>query len=218
MPPPRSVVFDLGGVLIDWDPRHLYRRIFRGDEAAMERFLAEVGLFEWNEEQDAGRSFSEGVALLQARHPEHRERIAAFHLRWEETVAGTIPGAIEILRDVKATGNPVYALSNWSAETYPIAERRFDFLEWFDGVVVSGRIGMRKPDPAIFRHLLERFDLEAERTLFVDDSERNVEAARGLGFDALRFESPPQLRGELVARGVLGAPPLRAAPRQRKRS
>ena len=124
----RSVVFDLGGVLIDWDPRHLYRRIFRGDEAAMERFLAEVCTPEWNEEQDAGRSFAEGVALLQARHPEHRDRIAAFHLRWDEMLAGVIPGAAEILRDVKAAGNPVYALSNWSAETWPIAERRFEFL------------------------------------------------------------------------------------------
>ena len=203
----RSVVFDLGGVLIDWDPRHLYRRIFRGDEAAMERFLAEVCTPEWNEEQDAGRSFAEGVALLQARHPEHRDRIAAFHLRWEE-----------MLRDVKAAGNPVYALSNWSAETWPIAERRFEFLSWFDGVVVSGRIGLRKPDPAIFQHLLERFGLEAEQTLFVDDSERNVEAARRLGFEALRFESAPQLRRELALRGVLGASGLRAARRRRRRS
>ncbi len=214
----RSVVFDLGGVLIDWDPRHLYRRIFRGDEAAMERFLAEVCTPEWNEEQDAGRSFAEGVALLQARHPEHRDRIAAFHLRWDEMLAGVIPGAAEILRDVKAAGNPVYALSNWSAETWPIAERRFEFLSWFDGVVVSGRIGLRKPDPAIFQHLLERFGLEAERTLFVDDSERNVEAARRLGFEALRFESAPQLRRELDLRGVLRAPGLRAAPRRRRRS
>ena len=214
----RSVVFDLGGVLIDWDPRHLYRRIFRGDDAAMEHFLAEVCTVEWNEEQDAGRSFAEGVALLQARHPEHRDRIAAFHLRWEEMLAGVIPGAIEILRDVKAAGNPVYALSNWSAETYPVAERRFEFLSWFDGVVVSGRVGLRKPDPAIFRHLLECFGLEAERTLFVDDSERNVEAARRLGFEALRFESAPQLRRELTLRGVLGEPGLRAATRQHRRS
>ncbi len=214
----RSVVFDLGGVLIDWDPRHLYRRIFRGDEAAMERFLAEVCTPEWNEEQDAGRSFAEGVALLQARHPEHRDRIAAFHLRWDEMLAGEIPGATEILRDVKAAGNPVYALSNWSAETWPIAERRFEFLSWFDGVVVSGRIGLRKPDPAIFQHLLERFDLEAEHTLFVDDSERNVEAARELGFEALRFESAPQLRRKLVERGVLGMQELRAASRQHRRS
>ncbi len=218
MTPICNLVFDLGGVLIDWDPRHLYRRIFRGDEAAMERFLAEVCTPEWNEEQDAGRSFAEGVALLQARHPEHRDRIAAFHLRGEEMLAGPIPGATEILRDVKAAGNPVYALSNWSAETWPIAERRFEFLSWFDGVVVSGRIGLRKPDPAIFQHLLERFGLEAERTLFVDDSERNVEAARRLGFEALRFESAPQLRRELDLRGVLRAPGLRAAPRRRRRS
>jgi 2-haloacid dehalogenase len=218
MSPNRSLVFDLGGVLIDWDPRHLYRRIFRGDDAAMEHFFAEVRIAEWNEEQDAGRSFAEGVALLQARHPEHRDKIAAFHLRWEEMLAGVIPGATEILRDVKAAGHPVYALTNWSAETYPVAERRFEFLSWFDGIVVSGRVGLRKPDPAIFRHLLERFGLEAERTLFVDDSERNVEAARRLGFEALRFESAPQLRRELTQRGVLAEPELRAAPRQHKRS
>ncbi len=214
----RSVVFDLGGVLIDWDPRHLYRQMFRGDETAMERFLAEVCTPEWNEEQDAGRSFAEGVALLQARHPEHRDRIAAFHLRWEEMLAGVIPGATEILRDVKAAGNRIYALSNWSAETWPIAECRFEFLSWFDGVVVSGRIGLCKPDPAIFQHLLERFGLEAERTLFVDDSERNVEAARRLGFEVLRFESAPRLRRELALRGVLGASGLRAASRRRRRS
>jgi 2-haloacid dehalogenase len=184
----------------------------------MEHFLAEVCTVEWNEEQDAGRSFAEGVALLQARYPEHRDRIAAFHLRWEEMLAGVIPGVTEILRDVKAAGHPVYALSNWSAETWPIAQRRFEFLSWFDGVVVSGQIGLRKPDPAIFQHLLERFDLEAGRTLFVDDSERNVEAARRLGFEALRFESAPQLRRNLALHGVLEAPGLRAAPRRRRRS
>jgi 2-haloacid dehalogenase len=206
VPSVRAVVFDLGGVLIDWDPRHLYRRLFRGDEAAVERFLSEVCTPEWNEEQDGGRSFAEGIALLQARHPEHVELIAAYRDCWEEMIPGCLDGGPELLAEVKRAGFPVYALSNWSAETYPIAERRFEFLSRFDGVVISGRVGLRKPDPAIYRHLLDVHALEPTSTLFIDDSERNVRAARAVGLPALHFWGMAQLRSELRALRVL--PPV----------
>jgi 2-haloacid dehalogenase len=202
-PPVRALLLDLGGVLIDWDPRHLYRKLFPGDEGAMERFLATVCTPEWNEAQDAGRSFAEGVAELVARHPRHAALIEAFRARWEEMIPGPIAGAPELLRELKASGLPVHALSNWSAETWPIAVQRFDFLAWFDSVVISGPLGLRKPDPAIFRHAAAHCRLEPRHTLFVDDSPRNVEAALHEGFQALRFESSAALRGALVECGVL---------------
>ncbi|MCH8133612.1 MAG: HAD family phosphatase [Myxococcales bacterium] len=203
MAPISSVVFDLGGVLIDWNPRHLYRRLFRGDEQAMEDFLQNICTSSWNEMLDAGQSFDEGVSLLQERHPEHRELIAAYRDHWEEMIPGPIEGGPELLREVKKTGIPVYALSNWSAETYPIAEKRFDFLGWFDDVVISGRLGIKKPDPAIFEYLMNRQDLRPDSTLFIDDSEVNVAAAERLGLATHHFRSIGALRSVLVRRGVL---------------
>ena len=203
MAPISAVVFDLGGVLIDWNPRHLYRRLFREDEQAMEDFLQNVCTPSWNEMLDAGRSLDAGVSLLQERHPEHRELIAAYRDHWEEMVPGPIEGGPELLREVKKTGIPVYALSNWSAETYPIAEKRFDFLGWFDDVVISGRLGIKKPDPAIFEYLLNRQDLRPDSTLFIDDSEVNVAAAERLGLATHHFRSIGALRSVLVRRGVL---------------
>jgi 2-haloacid dehalogenase len=197
------VVFDLGGVLVDWDPRHLYRKLFPGDDAGMEHFLANVCTPDWNEQQDAGRSFAEATAALQERHPEHAPLIAAFWDRWDEMCPGPVAGGPDVLREVKAAGYPVYALSNWSAETFPRVQHRFDFLSAFDGVVISGALGIKKPDPAIYRHLIETYALEAASTLFIDDSARNVDAARELGLQALCFESAQQLRHELARRSVL---------------
>jgi 2-haloacid dehalogenase len=203
MPRVRSVIFDLGGVVLDWNPRHLYRRLFDGDEAAMERFLAQVCTSAWNEELDRGLPLDEGVARLQRRHPHHAELVAAWRDRWGEMIAGEIAGAAELLLEVKAAGLGVYALSNWSAETWPQALRRFPILGRFDGIVISGHEGLVKPDPAIYRLLLERYGLEADGCLFVDDSPRNVEGARRVGLDALRFESVSALREALARRGVL---------------
>ena len=199
----RAVVFDLGGVLIDWNPRHLYRKLFDGDAAAMEHFLATVCTPAWNEEQDSGRPFAEAVALLVARHPEQGELIAAYDRRWDEMLAGPIEGTVAILSELKARGTPLAALTNWSAEKFPVARRRFDFLAWFDAIVVSGEIGMRKPDPRIFRHLLERLRLPAGGALFIDDSAANVAAARALGMPALQFSAPAALRADLEALGLL---------------
>jgi 2-haloacid dehalogenase len=208
--PVKAVVFDLGGVLIDWDPRYLYRKLL-ADEVAVEEFLATVCTPEWNAEQDRGRPFAEGVAELVERHPAHAAAIAAYSERWEEMLAGDIPGTVELLAELRAAGTPLYALTNWSAETFVIARQRFEFLSWFDGVVVSGEERMIKPDPAFFRLLLERFGLAPEATFYVDDSQANVAAARRLGLDAVRFTGPGQLRRELAARRVLG----RSAPSAR---
>jgi 2-haloacid dehalogenase len=203
---PRSasaVVFDLGGVLIDWDPRHLYRQLF-DDLDEMERFLAEVTTAEWNLQQDAGRPFAEAVALLIEAHPERRELIEAFHTRWPEMLAGAIDEAVQVLADVHAAGVPVYALSNWSAETFPLTHDRFPFLDWFDGVVISGELGVVKPDPRIFQHLIDRFGLVPRQSVFIDDQPANVEAAARLGFTAIQFVNAAQLRRELEALGLLG--------------
>jgi len=195
--PVAAVVFDLGGVLVDWNPRHLYRKIFPGDEAGMEHFLANVCTPDWNEELDAGRTFAEAVPALQQRHPEYADAIAAFWDRWDEMCPGPIPGGPELLYEVKAAGYPVYALSNWSAETWPRIQHRFDFFSAFDGIVISGAVGIKKPDPAIYRHLIETHALEPAATLFIDDSAPNVEAALDFGLQAIHFQSPPQLRQAL---------------------
>jgi 2-haloacid dehalogenase len=200
--PTKAVVFDLGGVLIDWDPRYLYRKLL-ADEEAVEEFLATVCTPEWNAELDGGRPFAEGVAELVERHPAHAAAITAYHERWPEMLGGEVPGAVAVLADLRAAGVPLYALTNWSAETYGITRGRFEFLDWFDGVVVSGEERVIKPDPRIFRLLADRFGLDPEATLFVDDSEANVAAARALGFDAVRFTDPERLRRDLEARRLL---------------
>jgi 2-haloacid dehalogenase len=206
----KAVVFDLGGVLIDWDPRYLYRKLL-ADEAAVEEFLATVCTPEWNDEQDRGRPFAEAVAELVERHPVHAAAIAAYHERWTEMLGGDIPGTVELLAELRAGGVPLYALTNWSAETFGSARERFEFLAWFDGVLVSGEERMIKPDPAIFRLLLDRFGLDPETTFYIDDSPANVAAAGRLGFDAVRFTGPGQLRRDLEARRLLG----RSAPSAR---
>ncbi|HEV2823907.1 MAG TPA: HAD family phosphatase [Actinomycetota bacterium] len=206
----KAAVFDLGGVLIDWDPRYLYRKLL-ADEAAVEEFLATVCTPEWNAEQDRGRPFAEGVAELVERHPVHAAAITAYHERWTEMLGGDIAGTVELLDELRDTGVPLYALTNWSAETFGIARERYQFLEWFDGVLVSGEERMIKPDPAIFRLLLDRFGLDPGAAFYVDDSPANVAAAGELGFDAVRFTGPEQLRRDLEARGLLD----RSAPSAR---
>jgi 2-haloacid dehalogenase len=198
-----TVIFDLGGVLIDWNPRHLYRKLFAGDAAAMEHFLATVCTGEWNRCQDAGRSFAEGARLLKAEHPEKAGLIDAYGSRFEEMIAGPISGSIEILAELWELGIPLYGLTNWSAETFPAALERFAFLRWFRGILVSGEVGVIKPDPRIFTLLTERFAVEAERAVFIDDVEENISAARRFGMQAIRFTTPGKLREELVELGLL---------------
>jgi 2-haloacid dehalogenase len=199
----QAVVFDLGGVLIDWNPRHLYRKMFDGDEEAMERFLSEICTSDWNARQDEGRPFAEATDELIACHPEQAGLIRAFFDRWPEMVAGAIEQTVEILAELKRAGREIYALSNWSAETFPHARERFVFLNWFDFIVISGEIGLIKPNRKVFDFLLEKTGRRAEDCVFIDDSPTNVAAAKELGFDAIHFRTPRQLREELMDRGIL---------------
>jgi 2-haloacid dehalogenase len=199
--PPTAVVFDLGGVLIDWNPRHLYRQLLPADE--VEAFLDEIGFAEWNHAQDAGGSWAEAVETLAAEHPHRRELIAAYPARFTETLAGPVPGTSDVLRELHDRGTRLIGLTNWSAETYPYAEATFDFMRLFEGVLVSGVEGVAKPDPAVFRLLVERYGLQPGRTVFVDDSAKNVAAATAAGLRGLLFTDAGQLRRDLTAMGLL---------------
>lgn len=198
-----AVVFDLGGVLVDWNPRYLYRKLFGNDEAAMERFLTEVCSSEWNWQQDAGRSCAEATTIKTREYPEHADLIAAFYGRWQEMLGGVIEDALAVLAEVHANGVPLYALTNWSRETFPVARSRYAFLEWFDGIVVSGEEGVAKPDEAIYRVLFHRYGIEPTSAFFVDDNPENVEAARRLGMKAHRFTTAHRLRERLREFGAL---------------
>jgi 2-haloacid dehalogenase len=197
------VVFDLGGVLIEWDPRHLYRRLFNGDEEAMENFLATVCTPEWNRCQDAGRSFAEAEAEAIARHPGQRALIEAWWEHFDEMAPGAIAGTVAVLARLRARGVPLYALSNWSAETFALSRPRFPFLEWFRGIVVSGQERLIKPDPRIFAILLERYAIDPARAVFIDDTQANTAAAEACGMQGIRFLSPEQLTADLEAAGLL---------------
>lgn len=196
------VVFDLGNVLITWDRRLLYRRIFTTEDA-LERFLDEVYTMEANERFDRGQPLDEFTAELAAAHPEHADAVLALRDRWIETIGPVIDGTVEILRELLACGVRCYALSNWNAGTYALVEPHHEFLGWFDGVVLSGREGLIKPEPAIYRVLCERYGFAPGDAVFVDDAPKNVEAARAVGMDAVHFTGPALLREALVARGLL---------------
>ena len=196
-----AVVFDVGGVLLHWDPMRLYRRLC-GDETTARRFLTDVCSTEWNREQDRGRSLAEATALLEQQHPDRVALVRAYYDRWDEMLGGAIGGTVRILEDLRAAGVACYALTNFSAELFPRARRRYPFLHDFDGLVVSGAEGVIKPDPAIYRRLLTRYGLDASATFFVDDVEDNVEAARRLGLAAHRFVGPDVLRRTLASYGL----------------
>ena len=188
-----AVVFDLGGVLIDWNPHYLYGKLIP-DAAARAHFLAEVCPQSWNERQDAGRALDAATAERIALFPEHADLIAAYYGRWQEMLAGAIDDAVVLLEALQRRGVPLYALTNWSAELFPIARRRFAFLEYFRGIVVSGEEGLIKPDAAIFRVLCERHRLAPATCLFIDDNPVNVAAAAALGFAHHHFVSAAALR------------------------
>lgn len=200
-----NLIFDLGGVLIDWNPRHLYRRLFAGDEAAMERFLGEICTSEWNLSLDAGRPFAEAVAELVARHPEQRAMIEAYQHSWLEMIAGPIRHTVTILEELDAQGVPLYALSNWSHETFALvrSEPTYAFLDHFRAIFISGELRLIKPDPAIFRHALDIIGAAAEDCVFIDDSAKNVAAAAQLGIRTHHFTHPAALREDLGRLGLL---------------
>ena len=197
-----TVIFDLGNVLIAWDPCRLYRRLIP-DDAEREWFLAEVCNAEWNERQDAGRSWAEGIAELCVRHPRHAALIQAYREHWTETLDGAIEDSVALLAELKARGVRLLALTNWSQETFPLARERFAFLGWFEGIVVSGEEGLVKPDPRLYRLLLERYSVQPARALFVDDAPRNVAGAEAVGLHARLFQGAAQFRRQLVELGLL---------------
>jgi 2-haloacid dehalogenase len=192
------VIFDLGGVLIDWDPRFLYRKLFHGDEPAMEDFLTTVCTVEWNRGQDAGRCCADAVRLLQDRHPDKAELIEAYYTRFDEMMAGPIVGSVEILGELHRRRTPLYGLSNFSAETYPLAIQRFDFIRLMRNVVISGEVKALKPDPRIYQILFDRCGIDPSQTVFIDDVAANIETARRLGLYGILFTGPDALRRELA--------------------
>ncbi len=196
-----SVVFDIGGVLIDWNPRHLFRKVFKTEEE-MEWFLANICTYEWNVQQDGGKLFSVATAELQARFPEYSDKIALYYGRWEEMLDGEIEGTVKIFRKLKSAGMPLYALSNWSHEAFPVAYNRYDFMKEFDGLVVSGYEKLLKPDHAIYQVLMKRYSINPAESVYIDDNKPNAIAAGELGFNAIHFSSPDQLRGELALLGL----------------
>ena len=200
-----TVVFDIGGVLVDWDPRHLYRSMFDGNHLEMERFLDEVCTNEWNHAMDAGRPFADASAELIAQYPQYEGQILAWQGRWTEMLSGSIEGTVEVLQDLAAAGVRLLALTNWSAETFPEARRRFEFLARFEAIVVSGEHGLAKPDPALFQVLIDQHAVEPGAAVFVDDRADNVAAAVGLGLTGVVFTDPSGLRADLERLGLLPA-------------
>jgi 2-haloacid dehalogenase len=199
----KAIIFDLGGVLIDWNPAYVFDKLFTKEEKKA-HFFANICTSEWNEEQDAGRSLKEATDMLVTQHPEWKEYIEAYYGRWEEMLGGPIEGTVEIFRQLKEEGRyKLYALTNWSGELFPIALQRYEFLHWFDGRVVSGDEKMRKPSPEFYQLLLRRYGLQPSETLFIDDNLRNVKAAEEMGIQCIRFTSPEQLQRELKERGLL---------------
>jgi 2-haloacid dehalogenase len=195
-------MFDLGGVLIDWNPRLLYRKVF-AREAEMEHFLAEVCHGQWNWEIDAGKPFEQAIRERQGEVPEYKEQIGLWFTRWEEMLGDELPGTVAVLRELKAQDVPLFALTNWYRETFPRAKARFDFLGWFRDILVSGEERVAKPDPAIFHLATRRFGLVPAETVYIDDHRPNIDSALKLGFDAIHFTGAPALRQALVERGVL---------------
>ncbi len=198
-----TVVFDLGGVLVDWNPRYLLRKVMPGREAEMESILADVLNHEWNLQRDTGDSWPDAIDRAKAEHPQWADIFDAYDQRWAETLAGSHEDTVAILHELKEREVPLLALSNWSGAKFHHAEEKFDWLQDFDGVVVSGRVGLIKPNRDIFEYLMEAHSLQAGDIFFVDDHEPNIVAARSYGIHSHHFTDAPSLRAELVAEGLL---------------
>ena len=199
----KNLIFDLGGVLVDWNPEYVYLSVFEGDRKKMQTFFDEVCTFDWNENQDAGYSLAQATADRIALFPEQEELIKMYYGRWEEMLGGPIEATVALLK--KLVDHPKYrvvALSNWSAETFPIALKRFEFLHWFEGIVVSGTEKTRKPFPEIYQTTLSRYYLKAEESLFIDDNARNIAAAQALKIQTIHFLKPDQLATDLQTKGI----------------
>jgi 2-haloacid dehalogenase len=198
----KAVIFDLGGVLIDWNPKYLYSKLL-DDEAAIDAFLDEIGFKAWNLALDKGGRWQDAIDDLVSRFPHRKELIEAAHHRWHEMMPGDLSGTVGILQRLSEAGVPLYAITNFSSEKFAETRERFPFLSLFRDIVVSGDEQMLKPEAAIFRICLDRNGLKAEDCVFIDDVAHNVEGARAVGIDAIHFTSPEQLEGDLKSRGLL---------------
>ena len=197
-----AFVFDIGGIFIDWSPRYLYRKLFNGDEAAVDHFLTNICTQEWNEQMDVGMPFAEGVAQLVAQYPQQRQLIEAYPARWLEMIRGLIQPNVDLLYSLDSAGYPLYALSNWPAEKFSVVRQRYDFFNCFKKIIISAEVGCKKPQPEIYARFLEDTGLESRNCIFVDDTLPNVEAAQRLGFKAVNAVSPAQLRVALRELGI----------------
>ena len=199
----KAILFDFGNVLLEWNPRHVYRRYFPDNEAAMEKFLHEVGLMDWNAQQDKGRTFKEGVAVLSKQFPQYSDLIQAYHDNWEESIGDSLAGTVDLMKRLKKAGYPVYGLSNWSTETFPLVREKYEFFGLLDDIILSGEVGAIKPDPEFFEISLWRIGRPAQECLFIDDAPANILQAQKMGFATILFESPEQLEKELHMLGLL---------------
>ena len=198
----KTIVFDLGGVLIEWDRRALFRKLFN-DVNELDYFLTEVCTMEWNSQLDQGMSFEKVVEERILEFPGYAPQIQAYFERWEEMIPGSIPGAVKILKELKDAGYPLAVLSNWSAETFPKVWDRFEFLGWFNPIVISGEVGLIKPGPEIFQYLLNKINKDAANCIFIDDTLPNIQMAEELGFEAILYSSPMELRTRLEQLNIL---------------
>ena len=198
----QTIVFDLGGVLIDWNPRHFFKTVF-DKEAEMEYFLHNICTNDWNELQDAGRSLKDATDILVRHFPDYESLIRMYYGEWRKMLHGAIPGTVDILSKLKSNDHRILALTNWSQEPFPVAKEIFEFLGWFEDILVSGEEKLKKPVPAIFNLLIRRYQLEPAKSIFIDDNLRNVVAALEVGLDAIHFVSPEILVSELNKRGIV---------------
>lgn len=193
-----SVIFDLGGVLIDWNPEYVYLDVFNGDREKMQWFFDNICTSDWNENQDAGYPMAKATEERVAMFPEHEEHIRMFYGRWDDMLGDSIKGTVNILdKLVKSPDYKVVALTNWSHETFPKAIKKFDFLQWFEGIIVSGEEKTRKPFDEIYHLTLDRFKIKAENSIFIDDNIKNIESANALGINGIQFKSPELLVKQL---------------------
>lgn len=199
----KAIIFDFGNVLLEWNPRYVYQRFFPNDPEAMENFLKEVNFADWNLQQDKGRPFAEGVAILSEKFPHYAQLIQAYHENWTDSIGAAYNGTIELLKQLKQAGYPLYGLSNWSAETFPFAREKYDFFDLFDDFVISGAVGHVKPDPEIFQIILEKIGRPAHECLFIDDALININQAQKMGFETIHFQSPEQLAAALREHRIL---------------
>jgi 2-haloacid dehalogenase len=198
----QTIVFDFGGVLIDWNPYYLYRKVFLNDDQAIKIFLEQIGFYAWNLQQDAGRPFADGVEELCRVFPQHCELIRMYDTRYEETISGPLWPSVRILEALSAQGYPLYGLSNWSVEKFELVRPKYDFFGLFREIIISGAVGLIKPDARIFELMLDMIGLPAQQVLLIDDSQANILTARQLGFDVIHFHNAEALADELAQRGI----------------